>query len=283
MKPDIVFFGEGLPIEFHHAIEADRLKADLVIVMGSSLKVKPVAHIPNLVPPDIPQVMRSLIFLNPYFTELTFRSWAVVLDSLKLKTLKHNNFLQILINREPLPHLNFDVELLGDCDIIVSELCSRLEWTLPNTPTSTTDDKMDGTERFVCTPPARYIFPGAEVQDDCSQVDSASEEGSESQSVVTTEDEESNTDNYVAQMRYVMGCDSRTYSENPGPSRISQEVSASEYGSERWECESVSNVSIAAQMGDSREPSVDNVSICSEVEDMESNVSTTPQPADNMS
>ena len=24
--------------------------------MGSSLKVKPVAHIPNLVPPDIPQV-----------------------------------------------------------------------------------------------------------------------------------------------------------------------------------------------------------------------------------
>ena len=56
MKPDIVFFGEGLPNEFHHAIEADRLKADLVIVMGSSLKVKPVAHIPNLVPPDIPQV-----------------------------------------------------------------------------------------------------------------------------------------------------------------------------------------------------------------------------------
>ena len=67
MKPDIVFFGEGLPNEFHHAIEADRLKADLVIVMGSSLKVKPVAHIPNLVPPDIPQVMRSLSFLKSLF------------------------------------------------------------------------------------------------------------------------------------------------------------------------------------------------------------------------
>ena len=33
---------------------------------------------------------------------------------------------QILINREPLKHLNFDVELLGDCDTIVNELCHRL-------------------------------------------------------------------------------------------------------------------------------------------------------------
>lgn len=33
---------------------------------------------------------------------------------------------QVLINREPLPHLNFDVELLGDCDGIVNELCHRL-------------------------------------------------------------------------------------------------------------------------------------------------------------
>lgn len=33
---------------------------------------------------------------------------------------------QILINREQLPHLNFDVELLGDCDVIINELCHRL-------------------------------------------------------------------------------------------------------------------------------------------------------------
>lgn len=36
------------------------------------------------------------------------------------------NVPQILINREPLRHLNFDVELLGDCDVIVNELCHRL-------------------------------------------------------------------------------------------------------------------------------------------------------------
>ena len=33
---------------------------------------------------------------------------------------------QILINREPLEHINFDIELLGNCDDIVHELCRRL-------------------------------------------------------------------------------------------------------------------------------------------------------------
>ena len=38
---------------------------------------------------------------------------------------------QILINREPLRHLTFDVELLGDCDVIIKELCLRLgdDWS----------------------------------------------------------------------------------------------------------------------------------------------------------
>lgn len=38
-KPDIVFFGEGLPEAFHEAIEVDRLECDLLVVIGSSLKV----------------------------------------------------------------------------------------------------------------------------------------------------------------------------------------------------------------------------------------------------
>ena len=41
------------------------------------------------------------------------------------------NFVQILINRESLRHLDFDIELLGDCDVICNELLVRLghEWT----------------------------------------------------------------------------------------------------------------------------------------------------------
>ncbi|CAG2065106.1 unnamed protein product, partial [Timema podura] len=30
---------------------------------------------------------------------------------------------QVLINREPLPHFNFDVELLGDSDVIINQMC----------------------------------------------------------------------------------------------------------------------------------------------------------------
>ena len=47
MKPNIVFFGEGLPEEFHQQIEMDKEECDLLIVIGSSLKVRPVAHIPR--------------------------------------------------------------------------------------------------------------------------------------------------------------------------------------------------------------------------------------------
>ncbi|XP_076672725.1 sirtuin 1 [Andrena cerasifolii] len=84
MKPDIVFFGEGLPDAFHDAMAKDKDDCDLLIVIGSSLKVRPVALIPSSIPSHVPQ---------------------------------------ILINRESLPHLKFDVELLGDGDVIINQLC----------------------------------------------------------------------------------------------------------------------------------------------------------------
>lgn len=87
MKPDIVFFGEGLGDEFHDSVAKDKERADLLIMIGSSLKVRPVALIPSSVPSDVPQ---------------------------------------ILINRERLPHLTPDVELLGDCDGIVDQICRML-------------------------------------------------------------------------------------------------------------------------------------------------------------
>lgn len=87
LKPDIVFFGEGLPEEFHTQIKEDKERADLLIVIGSSLKVRPVALIPSFLKPNVPQ---------------------------------------ILINREQLPHMQFDVELYGNCDDVICELCSQL-------------------------------------------------------------------------------------------------------------------------------------------------------------
>lgn len=92
MKPNIVFFGEQLGEDFHSSIDIDKEQADLLIIIGSSLKVKPVALIPRSVPAEVPQ---------------------------------------ILINKEPLDHMGFDIELLGNCDDIIQELCLRLGdgWT----------------------------------------------------------------------------------------------------------------------------------------------------------
>lgn len=88
VKPDIVFFGEPLPAHFDEAIERDVEEADLVIVIGSSMKVQPVSMIPDLVRPAVPQ---------------------------------------ILINRERIDH-NFDIELIGDADVVLGELARRLGW-----------------------------------------------------------------------------------------------------------------------------------------------------------
>ncbi|KAM3726017.1 NAD-dependent protein [Dirofilaria immitis] len=83
MKPDIVFFGEDLSDDFHEKMTEDRERVDLVVVIGSSLKVQPVALLPYNVNPEVPQ---------------------------------------ILINRESLPHYATDIELLGNCDDIVAQL-----------------------------------------------------------------------------------------------------------------------------------------------------------------
>ena len=62
------------------------------------------------------------------------------------------NIPQILINKEPLRSLNFDVELLGDCDTIVSELCHQLGegW---HSLTKDADPLTEVTEDLLLTPP----------------------------------------------------------------------------------------------------------------------------------
>ena len=49
-----------------------------------------------------------------------FDLWSFLPDSLA------EEVPQILVNREPLPHMDFDVELLGDADGVVAHLCSQL-------------------------------------------------------------------------------------------------------------------------------------------------------------
>ncbi|XP_014238783.2 NAD-dependent protein deacetylase sirtuin-2 [Trichogramma pretiosum] len=57
VKPDIVFFGENLPDRFHRMVENDFKKADLLIVLGSSLVVQPFASLINHVPTTCPRLL----------------------------------------------------------------------------------------------------------------------------------------------------------------------------------------------------------------------------------
>ncbi|KAL5332928.1 hypothetical protein BJX70DRAFT_392585 [Aspergillus crustosus] len=70
MKPDITFFGEDLPDEFgHRLLHHDRDKVDLVIVVGTSLKVAPVAEVPGVLPSHVPQIYISRTLLPVYSRE----------------------------------------------------------------------------------------------------------------------------------------------------------------------------------------------------------------------
>jgi NAD-dependent histone deacetylase SIR2 len=92
MKPDITFFGEALPDKFSQRLtNHDKDKVDLVIVIGTSLKVAPVSEVVPYLPAHVPQ---------------------------------------IYISKKEVTHVNFDIDLLGPCDVIVAELCRRAGWDL---------------------------------------------------------------------------------------------------------------------------------------------------------
>ncbi|CAM9302161.1 unnamed protein product [Ectocarpus sp. 12 AP-2014] len=97
VKPDITFFGERLPANVKRAVEADHKKADLFLVLGTSLKVQPVSRILQFIPPHVPQVLVNRELIRPPRR---------ISDG-------------------------FDLHLLGDCDDVIQHLCDRLGWELP--------------------------------------------------------------------------------------------------------------------------------------------------------
>jgi NAD-dependent SIR2 family protein deacetylase len=117
MKPDIVFFGEDLPDEFHSNLELDKPECDLLLVIGSSLRVRPVSLIPG----------KTLPFCSILATEFKcYCSISNFVPTSDFTGMLPPGVPQILINRESLSHCRFDVELLGNCDEIMSQLCRNL-------------------------------------------------------------------------------------------------------------------------------------------------------------
>ena len=52
-QPDITFFGQALDFEFDECLFKDREKVDLLVVIGTSLKVAPVSEVLGKLPPPL--------------------------------------------------------------------------------------------------------------------------------------------------------------------------------------------------------------------------------------
>mmetsp|Transcript_56237 Transcript_56237/g.115002 ORF Transcript_56237/g.115002 Transcript_56237/m.115002 type:complete len:736 (+) Transcript_56237:477-2684(+) len=173
LKPDIVFFGEALPSHFFSSLKEDLQRVDLLLVIGTSLRVAPVSEILGKVDKSVPA---------------------------------------ILINREVVGQPNeFDVELLGDCDKVLAELCGMLGWEAPGIPAVSSaspvkryvsgsvheegelhdlEEVEDAVKKgsVVQQGPSRFLFEGFSLSSKCPDMsDSDSdEEGSDSEQASQT-------------------------------------------------------------------------------------------------
>ncbi|XP_031847836.1 sirtuin 2 isoform X2 [Nomia melanderi] len=111
VKPDIVFFGEVLPERFHHLTDQDFTKADLLIIMGSSLVVQPFASLVDRVRPNCPRLLIN-----------------------KEKVGTQDRLSRLLGLRQGLmfdtkgSHGGRDVAWLGDCDTGSELLAEKMGW-----------------------------------------------------------------------------------------------------------------------------------------------------------
>ncbi|DBB05735.1 hypothetical protein WJX77_006542 [Trebouxia sp. C0004] len=112
VKPDIVFFGEGLPARFFQYMATDFSKADLLIVMGTSITVQPFASLIDKVRSDVPRVLINREKVGEADPEL------------KRLGVEHgfnfgeSNYRDVLY-----------LDVLYNCDDGTNELCKLLGWT----------------------------------------------------------------------------------------------------------------------------------------------------------
>ncbi|KAL8007004.1 putative Zinc finger, ZZ-type, Zinc finger, PHD-type, Sirtuin family, Zinc finger, FYVE/PHD-type [Plasmopara halstedii] len=121
LKPEITFFGEILDDKVSTMITKDRLRADLLIVIGTSLKVAPVMEIPSYLPSHIPQVVINKTALKK--------------KKLKSKNLSAGGTMSQISGTQDSKmdednEEEFDMSLLGNCDDIVRYICAQAGWDL---------------------------------------------------------------------------------------------------------------------------------------------------------
>ena len=116
VKPDIVFFGENLPVRFGKLAKVDfnRENCDLLIVMGTSLQVQPFAGLIEYPDIDCPRILINREKVGEVPSRRSF---------FERGTSKGRGFDFSEEGKR-------DVLFLGDCDEGVRQLCEHLEWEL---------------------------------------------------------------------------------------------------------------------------------------------------------
>eukprot|EP00038_Savillea_parva_P012128 m.202423 g.202423 ORF g.202423 m.202423 type:complete len:741 (+) comp21773_c0_seq1:255-2477(+) len=123
VKPDIVFFGEGLPKRFHRLLQTDFDKCDLLIVMGTSLKVQPFASLIDMVNEDVPRALwnREAVAVRDPATSAMAQRLAA-LDPRLAAQMGMGGFVF------EGPQAYRDVFCPGDCDATARAVAHRLGW-----------------------------------------------------------------------------------------------------------------------------------------------------------
>lgn len=143
IKPNIVFYGERVADSLSPRLAEDILKMDLLLIIGTSLKVAPVSNILVEIPSHVPQIHISL-------------------------------------KRCQMRGVTPDIELLGECDVIVEELARRAGWKLkhemiPDAPEAVSIETLEGSTnkhivRRLKPPPAKFEERSKIPQEDTASV-----------------------------------------------------------------------------------------------------------------
>ena len=109
VKPDIVFFGEGLPDRFFNCMMSDFKKCDLLIIMGTSLAVQPFASLVDRVDDTCPRLLLNMEKVGEAsdLTRVGRREQGLKFDA---------------------PGAYRDVAMLGACDDSCRTLADKLGW-----------------------------------------------------------------------------------------------------------------------------------------------------------
>eukprot|EP01090_Pellita_catalonica_P017639 TRINITY_DN5369_c0_g1_i1.p1 TRINITY_DN5369_c0_g1~~TRINITY_DN5369_c0_g1_i1.p1 ORF type:complete len:362 (+),score=50.34 TRINITY_DN5369_c0_g1_i1:115-1200(+) len=108
IKPDITFFGEGLPARYFATLQEDFEKCDLLLVFGTSLSVAPFNTLIDYVGKDVPRVLFNKEEVGNKRDPIGWKTGGFRFDAVD--------------NRR-------DVKYLGSCENAVKKLCSHLGWT----------------------------------------------------------------------------------------------------------------------------------------------------------